>query len=164
MIFYDFIRPHQTLKGKTPAQVARIDAANGQNKWQEGILSWLGTQTDPRYHPPTDYCGTQNPVNVEFFTPKDKTSNLPNKFSIEVRADSTSEVTQVELYVDGTRIRTFNSKPFKEDATLENGVHTLRAVAKDANGKESDRGITIGVNTAWDYSPTLPPPSPTPTP
>jgi len=35
MIFYDFIRPHQTLKGKTPAQVARIDAANGQNKWQE---------------------------------------------------------------------------------------------------------------------------------
>ncbi|OGM28423.1 hypothetical protein A2962_04680 [Candidatus Woesebacteria bacterium RIFCSPLOWO2_01_FULL_39_61] len=138
--------------------------AGGQNKWQEGILSWSATQTDPRYHPPTDYCGTQNPVNVEFFTPKDKTSNLPNKFSIEVRADSTSEVTQVELYVDGTRIRTFNSKPFKEDATLENGVHTLRAVAKDANGKESDRGITIGVNTAWDYSPTLPPPSPTPTP
>lgn len=137
----------------------------GQNKWQEGILSWLATQSDPKYHPPTDYCGTQNPVNVEFFTPKDRTSNLPNKFSIEVRADSTSSISQVELYVDGTRIRTFTSKPYKEDVTLENGVHTLRAIAKDANGKESDRGITVGVNIAWDYAPTSPPsPIPSPTP
>jgi len=34
MIYYNFIRPHATLKGKTPVQVAGIDV-KGQNKWQE---------------------------------------------------------------------------------------------------------------------------------
>lgn len=138
-------------------------AKNGANKWQEAILAWLSTQSDSKYHPPTDYCGTQNPVNVEFLTPGDKTSNLANKFNIEVRADSTSSISLVDLYVDGVRVRTFTSKPYKEEVTLDNGVHTLRAMAKDANGKESDRVITVGVNTNWDYTPT-PIPTPTATP
>jgi len=133
-------------------------ASGGTNKWQEGILAWLSTQTDSKYHPPTDYCGTQNPVNVEFVSPTDRTSNLSNKFSVEVKADSTSSISQVELYTDGVKVRTFTSRPYKQDVDLENGVHSLRAVAKDSNGKESDRVITVGVNTAWDYS------SPTPTP
>ncbi|MDP3994303.1 MAG: PBP1A family penicillin-binding protein, partial [bacterium] len=35
------------------------------NRWQEGILNWLNTQSDTRYHPPTDYCGS-SPISVDF--------------------------------------------------------------------------------------------------
>ena len=31
-IFHNFIRPHQALKGKTPAELAGIKV-NGENKW-----------------------------------------------------------------------------------------------------------------------------------
>lgn len=134
---------------------------SGENKWQKAILAWISTQPDSKYHPPNDYCGTQNPVNVEFLTPADKSSNLGNKFTVEARADSTSNISQVELYVDGERIRTFLAKPYKEEVNLTNGVHNIRVFARDSAGKESDRNITVGVNVAWDYSPTS---IPTPTP
>jgi len=140
----------------------------GHNRWQEGILNWLSTQSDSRYHPPTDYCGTSNPVNVEFINPTDRTSDLPNKFTIEVRVDSTSDIVQVELEIDGQKIRTFIGPPFKEEVEFEDGVHQLRAKARDEQGNESDRKITIGVNLAWDYTEPTPTPthtlSPTPTP
>jgi len=32
-IYYNFIRPHMALDGKTPAQEARIDADPERNKW-----------------------------------------------------------------------------------------------------------------------------------
>ena len=32
-IYYNFIRPHMGLNGKTPAQQANIDLELGRNKW-----------------------------------------------------------------------------------------------------------------------------------
>jgi hypothetical protein len=133
------------------------------NKWQEGILAWTATQGDSRYHPPTDYCGTSNPVGVVIVSPGDHSSNLPKKFNVEIRADSTNDIVQVELYVDGGKIRTFTGPPYKQDVELSDGVHIIMGKAKDANGNESDRSITIGVSVAWDYSPSSTP-TPTPTP
>jgi 1A family penicillin-binding protein len=130
-------------------------AGPGQpNRWQEGILNWLNTQSDSRYHPPTEYCGTTNPVNVEFINPTDRTSNLPNDFTVKVKADSTVDIVQIELEVDGTKVRTFTGPPFEHPVNLDDGIHTFRAKAKDSDGNESDRVITIGVNVLWDYSPT----------
>jgi len=137
-------------------------AGSGENKWQKGILEWISSQSDGRYRPPTEYCGTTNPINVEFDYPTDRTSNLPNNFTIKVRADSTSKIVQIELEIDGTKKRTFDGPPFTyEVAGISNGVHEIRAKAKDEKGNESDRRITIGVNTSWDFTPS---PSPTPTP
>lgn len=34
MVYYNFVRPHQTLEGKTPAEVAGI-GVQGENKWME---------------------------------------------------------------------------------------------------------------------------------
>jgi len=141
------------------------------NKWQEAYLEWASQQSDDRYHPPNDYCGTQNPVNVEFTNPTDKTSNIANEFTVKISADSTVDIAQIELEVDSVKVRTFTGPPFEHTLNLENGVHQLRAKAKDQNGNESDRVITIGVNVLWDYFPTptqtptpTPTPSPTPTP
>ena len=76
------------------------------------------------------------------------------KFDIQIKASSTVDIVQVELEIDGVKKRTFDAPPFKESVNLTDGVHTLRAKAKDSNGKESDRIITIGVNVAWDSAPT----------
>ncbi|MBU0570117.1 PBP1A family penicillin-binding protein [Patescibacteria group bacterium] len=132
--------------------------SNAENMWQKGILGWLETQGDEKYHPPTDYCGTANPVNVEFKNPTDRTSNLPNVFTVEIRADSTQNIVEIELETDGGHVGTFTGNRVTHEVNLTDGVHTLRAKARDSQGNESDRTITIGVNTAWDYTP-----SPTPT-
>ena len=134
------------------------------NRWQEGILNWLSTQSDPRYHPLTDYCGSsQIPVNVEFIYPTDQSPNLQNDLTVKVKAESTTDIVQIELEVDGNKVWTFTNPPYLHQLTLSDGVHTLRAKARDSAGHESDRMITIGVNSPWDYSPT-PSPSPSLTP
>ena len=130
-------------------------STDGKNRWQEAILSWTGGQSDSRYHPPTEYCGTVNPVNVEFVSPTDRTSNLPNSFEIRIKAESSSQIIQVELEIDGVKRRTFDGAPFTYTVdSLSNGPHKLRAKAKDSEGHESDRVIDIGVNTTWDAVPT----------
>ena len=139
------------------------------NKWQEGYRAWADQQSDSRYHPPNDYCGTANPLNVEFETPRDQDSNLGNSFTVKVSADSTSSIEQITLYIDNVKERTFTGPPFEQTVTLDKGVHQLRATARDSKGNESDRTITVGVNLPWDWtpSPTLAPtpvPSPSPTP
>lgn len=121
-------------------------------KWQDGINAWLAGQNDPRYKPPTEYCGTSNPINVEFETPKDRDQVNANDFDIKVRPVSSNQITRVELYIDGNNVRNFDGPPYEHHAfSIEDGVHTLRAVAKDSSGKESDRVITIGVNVPWDH-------------
>lgn len=123
-----------------------------------GILNWLNGQADPRYHPPNDYCGTANPVNVEFVSPTDQSSNLANNFTIKFKADSSVDIVSAELEIDGTKVKDFTTLPFEYQVSgLSDGVHTLRAKAKDANSKESDRQITIGVNGPWNPSPTSSP-------
>ncbi|KKQ85875.1 MAG: Penicillin-binding protein [Candidatus Woesebacteria bacterium GW2011_GWB1_38_8] len=123
---------------------------DGMNRWQAGIDSWLAGQSENKYHPPSEYCGTQNPVNVEFINPKEHNSNLPNTFNIKISADSTNDIVQIELEVDDNKVRTFIKPPYEHQVDLANGVYTLRAKARDSSGKESDRKITIGVGVNWD--------------
>lgn len=125
-------------------------STDGVNRWQSGIDAWISEQPDPRYHPPKDYCGGGNPVNPEFINPTDRTSNLPNRFTVKLAASSTSNIVQIELEIDGEKARSFTGPPYEYEANLGDGVHTLRMKAKDEEGNESDRRITIGVNTAWD--------------
>lgn len=134
--------------------------AGGTNRWQEGILEWLTTQSDGRYKPPSEFCGTQ-PLNVEFDHPKDHDSNLSGSFEIKVVPASTSTITLVELYVDGTKVRSFDGPPFTYQANLANGVHQIRAVARDSNSNTSERIITVGVGVAWDWVAPTPTPAPT---
>ena len=134
-------------------------APGGSNLWQEGINGWLSSQAESRYHPPTDYCGTVTPVNVEFENPTDH-ATVNSNFTVKFRADSTGDIVAAELEIDGNKKKDFNSPPFTfEVSGLTDGPHTLRAKARDSNGKESDRTITIGVNSPWN-----PTPVPTPTP
>jgi 1A family penicillin-binding protein len=138
-------------------------APGGQNKWQQGILDWLNTQGDSKYHPPTDYCGAGNPLNVDFNTPHDRDGNLPSGFSINVRAQSSSSINEVDIEIDGSQVATLNNLPYQFSATgLTNGIHTIHAIAKDSKGNTSDRTISIGVGVPWTDSTPSPSPSATP--
>lgn len=164
----------------TPSQIAAGDyeekeyfvlrekdpfAAEGEeNRWQKGIDEWLSEQADWRYHPPNDYCGSANPVNVEFVTPKDK--EQVNSASFEVRVDprSIADIVQVEIELDGVKQTTLNGPPWRVNVSgVSTGTHILRAKARDKEGRESDRRINIGVGVPWNYSP-IPTPGPTPSP
>lgn len=125
----------------------------GQNRWQEGILNWLTTLSDERYRPPTDYCGTSNPMNVEFVNPTDKNSNLPNSFTIKVNPSSPNEIVRLDLEVNGQNVRSFSGPPYEHEVNLANGIYELRAFARDSKNYESERKIKIGVGVPWDASP-----------
>ncbi len=134
--------------------------AGSPNRWQEGIINWLNTQSDGKYHPPGDFCGTSNPLNVEFKSPNDKASNLPDHFTVQFTANSNSDIVQADLLVNGTQRCSFNngSNIYNcELSGLSTGVYTLTAEATDSQNHKSNRVITIGVGTSWDASP-----SPTP--
>ena len=37
-VYYNFIRPHQSLYGFTPAQIAGVDLKLGDNKWENLLM------------------------------------------------------------------------------------------------------------------------------
>jgi 1A family penicillin-binding protein len=137
--------------------------SGGVNRWQQGIDNWLTQQSDPRYHPPNDYCNSTSPIAVDFVYPRDRDSNLANKITVDIKSESTSPISQVELFIDDNKIVAFVKPPFRQEVNLSTGVHRLKAVAKDSSGKQAERVITIGVGVPWDYSPS-PTSTPTPTP
>lgn len=139
------------LKEEDPTAVP-----GGENRWQKGIIDWISTQADEKYHPPAESCGSgnsANPVNVEFVKPRDRDRIDSDTGNIEVKveAKSNSEIVQVEIELDGIKQATLTSAPWTMTLSgVKKGVHELRAKAKDKNGIESDRKIKIGVNTNWD--------------
>lgn len=125
-------------------------STDGKNRWQEAILNWINGQADSRYHPPTEFCGTSNPLSVEWADPIDRVGNLPNTFKAKIRAVSTSGISLIEIYADGLKIRSIDSLPYEAEISLTNGVHKLQVKARDNEGHESEHTITIGVNSLWD--------------
>ena len=145
--------------------------ATGTNRWQEAILTWMNTQADPKYHPPGDYCGTSNPLSVDFGGPHDHDSNLgTGDATVTFSANSNSAITQVDLKLNGNKVCTFNNGANNYSCKVNfpsKGIYTIEATAMDAANHQSGRTITVGVGQAWDATPTpvataVPTPLPTP--
>ncbi len=140
-------------------------AAPGQpNKWQEGILNWLNTQGDSRYHPPTNYCGTSNPLAIEFNSPPDQTSNMSTgDYTVNYSVNSTSAITQSDLRLNDSQICSFSNGANNYLCKVNfpsNSVYLLKARATDADGHQVEKVITVGVGMDWNVTPS---PSPSPT-
>jgi len=136
--------------------------SGGPNRWQEGINQWLEKQTDPRYHPPTEYCETENQIEVKFLEPADK-SQVGSNFKVKIEPLAIREISEVKIFVNNEPRTVKNSPPYEWDLTLPDGTYTLKAQARDSAGNQGEAEIKIGVNLPWDYSPT-PTLSPTPLP
>jgi 1A family penicillin-binding protein len=163
----------QTGQLATPPQVARGEyeekeffkfkeedpvSWDGKNRWQEGILSWVAEQNNPKYNPPTEYCEVGGAIEVGIDSPQHE-STVGNNFSVDLKADSVNSIDEIKVYIDGDLKKTFTSKPYKMDVNLEDGAYILKVVAEDSQGNVFERESKFGVNVPWDYSP-----SPTPEP
>lgn len=137
-------------------------APGGPNKWQEGIINWLNGQSDSRYRPPTDYCGSSNPLDVQFTAPRDHDSDIPvGDYTVTFTANSSSAIAQADLKVNGSQKCSMNNgtNNYSCKVTFSSpGVYILQASATDSSNHQSNRIITIGVGVAWDYAT----PAPTP--
>ncbi|KKS16605.1 MAG: hypothetical protein UU74_C0037G0002 [Candidatus Woesebacteria bacterium GW2011_GWA1_41_7] len=142
--------------------------AGGTNRWQEAILNWMNTQSDSRYHPPSDYCGTSNPLSVSFTNPHDHDSDLPTgDMTVTFSANSNSAITQVDLKLDGNRVCTFNNGANNYSCKVtfpSKGIYSIEAVAMDSANHQSNSTITVGVGQSWNPSTPSPAPSVSPTP
>lgn len=138
-------------------------AQENENRWQDGINLWLSGISDPRYHAPNDYCGTQNTIGLDFINPKNETSNMNNDIEIELRAESLNKIISVSIEVDDQKVISLVNRPYKYNINLSDGVHRIKAKARDEKGNETEKTITIGVHMAWNYTPS-PTPSPIPSP
>lgn len=129
-------------------------SGGGENRWQQGIDSWLINQSDSRYLPPAD-CGgnTNSSITIDFEAPKDNETILNTTFNVKVKVTSEEKIMQVELELDGAKIATFTSPPYETSVTTTNGSHTLRVKAKDIKGKEVDKKITVAVGNVLSSTP-----------
>lgn len=141
---------------------------SGRNRWQEAIDRWIATQSDSRYHPPTEYCETQNQIEVKINEPSDR-SQVSNRFQIKIEPVSVNEIIKIQIYVNGQQVEAITSSPYERDLNLSDGTQTIKVRVDDNKGNSGEKEIKIGVNVPWDYvpptpTPTLIPEIPTPTP
>jgi membrane carboxypeptidase/penicillin-binding protein PbpC len=131
-----------------------------KNRWQEGINQWLETQTDPRYHPPADYCGSGGEIEINFVKPADKIRIDSSEVEVKAEAISTNEIVKIQLFIDGKLKESFKGKAFDKIYTLKDGAYHLKVEAEDEEGNRGSKDVRIGVNVPWDWS-ALPSPTPT---
>ncbi len=128
----------------------------GKNRWQEGILNWLATQAEPKYHPPADYCGgNNNQIWVRITEPGDKNRINNRDVKVRVEVDDNNPVRKVELYVDGVSKYTNGSAPYEVVIpNLTDGYHKIDVRAEDDKGNMGTRYVEISINQDFTGAPT----------
>ena len=132
----------------------------GKNKWQEGIDSWLTAQADPKYHPPTDLCGTSNPLWITIAEPGVRSQISGNDVKVRIEISDPNFMRWVEVYLDGEKKHKFEggNSPWEITiANVANGIHKIDVKAEDDKGNQGSRNVEFGVNQPWSDIP-----SPTP--
>ena len=131
-----------------------VFSTDGKNRWQEGIDNWINQQPDKdKYNPPSDFCHTGGLVNVGIDSPGHQ-STVGNTFDVRINTNSVKKIVEVKLWVDGNEKKTWTERPFEMNLTLPDGPHLLKVKATDRDGNSQEREARIGVNTAWDVTPT----------
>ncbi|MFA6369069.1 MAG: PBP1A family penicillin-binding protein [Candidatus Shapirobacteria bacterium] len=136
-------------------------SVDGVNRWQEGIDKWISEQSDKdKYFPPESYCREDGKVSVNIDSPSNE-STVSSQFDVRISTNSLKKITEVKLWIDGEEKKVWNERPFEVTMNnLADGPHTLKVKAVDKDGNSQEKEIKIGVNTAWNFTPT---PTPTPT-
>ncbi len=131
-----------------------VISTDGKNRWQEGIDNWISQQPDKdKYNPPSDFCHSGGLVNVGIDSPGHQ-STVGNTFDVKISTNSIKKIVEVKLWVDGIEKKVWNERPFETNLTLTDGPHLIKVKATDRDGNSQEREANIGVNTAWDVTPT----------
>lgn len=140
---------------------------DGKNRWQEAIDEWLKAQKDDKYHPPTEISDNKkDEMTVRINNPHDHDKIDSNDVQISAEAFSSKDIKELHVFVNGTEKDNYtDKKSFDKTYHLDDGTYEIKVRGKDADGREAEQGIKIGVHQNWDYqAPTAAPtPSATPT-
>lgn len=135
------------------------DPLTPDNLWQKAIDGWLAKQSDPRYKPPTEYCGDTKSIGIQVLEPGDGSRVNSNTVKIKVSVSSNEKIEWVDLYLNGNKEQRWETGPYEKEFALDNGVYELKVKARNTAGVENERTTKFGVNQ--DPNPT---PTPTPVP
>ena len=130
-------------------------STDGRNRWQEGIDKWILEQSDKdKYFPPETYCRSGGLVSVNIESPGNE-STVSTQFDIRIGTNSVKKIVEVKLWVDGIEKKTWTERPFEMTVNnLVDGPHIIKVKATDKDGNSQEREAKIGVNTAWNATPT----------
>ena len=142
-------------------------STDGKNRWQEGIDEWLKTQSDPKYHPPTETSGDRlDTVVMNITDPQDKKQYDDHDVKVAGEAFSSDSISEINVEILGTQAfsdKVTGTNSYSRVFNLNTGTYTIKMTAKDNRGKETTGEVKIGILVAWD-SAVAPTPSPSASP
>ncbi len=135
-------------------------STDGINRWQEGINAWLSTQSDPKYHPPTEVSSEKSDeVIMNITSPGDQKRYDDHDIKVSGEAFSTANIKEIIVRIDGKEMdKVMNISKYSRVFNLDTGTHTIQMTARDERGREATGTVRIGVLVNWNETP-----SPTPT-
>jgi 1A family penicillin-binding protein len=137
-------------------------STDGKNRWQDGIDSWISTQSDDRLKVPKDtYSGSDEKLVIRFKKPTNEQRIDNNTVEVKIEAKGLEDIKTIEFYVDGEKKSEVNSASYETTINLINGSHELKAKVKDNKDNTAEDSVRIGVNTDYQQTP-IPTPTNTP--
>ena len=124
-------------------------STDGKNRWQEAINAWVATQSDSKFHPPTEVSSAAEDIVVSIKEPGDTSQVNDNNVKVVVEAGSSGEITKIELFVDGSLVKDKSDDKLTETISLTTGQHTIKAKAFDNQGRMAETQVRIGVNVPY---------------
>lgn len=135
---------------KEVIDVKEKDPLTSKDLWQKAIDGWVSRQGDERYRVPTEYCEASEGIDVQIVSPKDRSRVDGETVTIRFEVSSNKPIEWAKLYIDGELEKEFTSLPYFKEVRLNDGQHTIRILAHDEDGRESDRIHEFGMNEEWD--------------
>ncbi len=121
-------------------------SSDGKNRWQEGIDGWLATQSDGKFHPPTEISGGKSDeVIVNIKDPQNGKRYDDHDVKITVEAFSLGTIKNLIVYIDNKEKKIFTTSSFSETFNLDTGVYEIKVRGEDDRGKSAEGTVTIGV-------------------
>lgn len=150
---------------KTFVVIAEQDpvSGDGKNRWQEGIDSWVASQSDAKYHPPRETYEDPDRIAIVVKSPGDMAQYAENDIKVEASAISVNTIRKIEILLDGKLVRDTTDSKYSGTVTVPDGSHIMIVRTTDDKGLSAGTELRIGIKTPY-ATPTPIPPSPTPIP
>lgn len=124
-------------------------SSDGKNRWQDGINAWIAGQGDGAYNPPRDTYQGSGGIVLSVKKPTDQEQINDNNVTVEAEAISNTDIDQIEIFIDGTRVRQTTNKTISETIVVNNGQRIIKIKASDKQGNVSERELRVGINEPY---------------
>lgn len=139
-------------------------STNGHNRWQDAINDWAKSQSDDKFHYPTETSdASADSVIVSIQAPSNQVTIGQGNVEIKAKITSLSSIKNVQIFLNGNQVRSLDGDRKDVDETISinsDGVYQLKVQATNEKNNTSDSTVQFGVNKPWDYmtpTPTLTP-------